>query len=564
MLGHDSLATTGSSLSSSEEDGDEEGQEEQEDEFRDDEADPFEAAAAAAKEKERLAAEKREADKLARRKARKSAKKTASEPPATSTPAPKKRRTEEDGSTPGNKSVVVEKVVTGKKKKEKKNPANSAASSAQETEAPEAGTGRSDDSDDSSDDSSSSGDDEDKQEEPPSRESSKKKKKKKSHKKSDSDSDDAARKLIAGLAKSLSKKKKKKKNKKRARSSSESSSSDSDGTEEAPVLTEKTWKLKDNGVDTLDMELRHLLRPPTTNPDTWWKPPFKSRVSRPIRGASLNMESVLGHARVHDSTIRRCHDRTALINTKMLLARNADISIKDAKLVKIGADKLSFDRKWGGPEAVSEIAEAVANFSAVVHYVRGYSYEGLAISRALHDAGWLLGVVSSEREQLELLEGTLDLLLSRNSQRARTNLPPLTHEQVRATIRTYLHRKGKSEAGLYGVDPYSGRKRLSERDQLKQDVEASIMSKMNGRGGGGARDRDRNKRKKEKDDKRSGKQDGASKVARLCRDYNSQEGCQAEGDCPKGVHRCAKRKGDFVCQQNHPKTKCDHPKFAKR
>ena len=568
MTGYESLASKDSSSSSSDDDDDDQGgQDGPEDEFRDDEADPFEAAAAAVKEKEKEAAEKREADRRAKKKADK-AKKKASEPPAASTPVPKKRRTLEGEAGTGDKSVMVEKVVKRKEKQKKKSSANSSSSEKSSanssssgrnsteasTEAKEAG----EDSGDSSDSSSSSDEDESRQEVQQQRKSVKKKKKK-SHKRSDSDSDDTARKLIAGLARSLSKKKKKK-NKKRSRSSSDSSSSDSDSAEESAVMTDKTWQLKDNGVDTLDMELRHLLRPPTTSPDVWWKAPFRSKVSRPVRGASLNMESVIGHARIHDSTIRRCHDRTALITTKMLLARNADISIKDTKLVKIGADKLSFDRKWAGPEAVSEIAEAVANFSAVIHYVRSYSYEGLAISRALHDAGWLLGVVSSEREQLELLEGTLDLLLSRNSQRARTNLPPLTHEQVRATIRTYLHRKGKSEAGLYGVDPYSGRKRLSERDQLKQDVEASIMSKMKGYNGGGSGPRE-GKKKDKKNDRKSGKMDGASKVARLCKDYNSQEGCQAQGDCPKGIHRCSRRKGDFVCQQDHPKPKCDHPKW---
>ena len=568
MIGYDSLASKDSSSSSSDDDDDDLGdQDGPEDEFRDEEADPFEAAAAAAKEKERVAAEKREADRRAKKKANK-AKKKASEPPATSTPASKKRRTTEEEAGPGDKSVMVEKVVKRKEKQKKKSSANS--SSSEKSSANSASSGKNsseaatgtkesgEDSEDSSDSSSSSEEDESRQERQ--QRKSVKKKKKKSHKRSDSDSDDTARKLIAGLAKSLSKKKKRK-HKKRSRSSSDSSSSDSDSAEESPVMTDKTWQLKDNGVDTLDMDLRHLLRPPTTSPDVWWKAPFRSKVSRPVRGASLNMESVIGHARIHDSTIRRCHDRTALITTKMLLARNADISIKDTKLVKIGADKLSFDRKWAGPEAVSEIAEAVANFSAVIHYVRSYSYEGLAISRALHDAGWLLGVVGSEREQLELLEGTLDLLLSRNSQRARTSLPPLTHEQVRATIRTYLHRKGKSEAGLYGVDPYSGRKRLSERDQLKQDVEASIMSKMKSyNSGGGPRE---GKKKDKKNDKKSGKMDGAAKVARLCRDFNSQEGCQAQGDCPKGVHRCSKRKGDFVCQQDHPKPKCDHPRFNK-
>ena len=45
-------------------------------------------------------------------------------------------------------------------------------------------------------------------------------------------------------------------------------------------------------------------------------------------------------------------------------------------------------------------------------------------------------------------------------------------------------------------------------------------------------------KKKEK----ASKVDGASKVAALCRGFNSQEGCSnPAGDCSKGKHRCAKR-----------------------
>ena len=119
----------------------------------------------------------------------------------------------------------------------------------------------------------------------------------------------------------------------------------------------------------------------------------------------------------------------------MLLSKNADVSIRDSKVVKISGDKVSMDRKWAQVEAVWEIAEAVSNFVTLIHYTRHYSYEGIALSRALHDFGWFLGVSSSEREQIELLELGIDKILARNSQRARTSLPPLTYEQVRAALR---------------------------------------------------------------------------------------------------------------------------------
>ena len=63
-------------------------------------------------------------------------------------------------------------------------------------------------------------------------------------------------------------------------------------------MIDKTIHVKDDGVSRVAMELRHRLRTPTGAPDSWWKLPFKSNVSRLVRGASLNMEPVLGHARM--------------------------------------------------------------------------------------------------------------------------------------------------------------------------------------------------------------------------------------------------------------------------
>ena len=189
-----------------------------------------------------------------------------------------------------------------------------------------------------------------------------------------------------------SKKAKKDKRKKKKRRSRSSSSDDSSSSSEDEVeMIDETIHLVDDGVSAVDIELRHHLRTPTGAPDSWWKLPFKSNVSRPVRGGSLNMEPALGHARVHDASVRRIHHRTSLVTLRMLLSKNADISLKDSKLVSTNGDKLSLDRNWKAPEHAWEIAEGVLNFCTIISYVRGYSYEAQALLRALHDYGWFLG-----------------------------------------------------------------------------------------------------------------------------------------------------------------------------
>ena len=111
------------------------------------------------------------------------------------------------------------------------------------------------------------------------------------------------------------------------------------------------------------------------------------------------------------------HDRGSCITTKMLLSKNADVSIKESN---IKGNKLVTDRKWAAPEAVWEIVEAISNYTVLTYYIRNYSYEGLAISRAYHDMGFFLGTVSSEKEQMTLLEDSFNKLLSRTVTEPRT------------------------------------------------------------------------------------------------------------------------------------------------
>ena len=219
-------------------------------------------------------------------------------------------------------------------------------------------------------------------------EAKKKKKSKKRKKDADSDSDSEMRAFFKGVARMAKKSKKSKKKKKRSRSSSSDSSASE---EDEVVLFDKKIHVKDNGVDVVNMELRHCLRTPSGEPATWWRPPFKSKVSRPIRGAGLSMEAAMGPARVNDATIRRAHDRASCLTTRMLLTRNADVSIKDSKTLKVEGNTISSDRKWSAPEEAWEIAEAIQNYTTLTYYIRNYSFEGLAVQRCFHDYGYFLG-----------------------------------------------------------------------------------------------------------------------------------------------------------------------------
>ena len=147
----------------------------------------------------------------------------------------------------------------------------------------------------SSSSSSSDTEEESSEEERPKKKKSKKRSRKVSSGSEDIDLGKAIAKGFKMLSKSASKKKK--------RSSSSGPDSDSPEEEETKLI-EKTYTVKDDGVAEVNMEIRHALRTPTGEPSAWWKAPFRSRVSRPIRGSGLNTEAAMGYCRVHDATIR--------------------------------------------------------------------------------------------------------------------------------------------------------------------------------------------------------------------------------------------------------------------
>ena len=367
-----------------------------------------------------------------------------------------------------------------------------------------------------------------------------------------------AKKAAAGAVKEMKKADKKKKKKRRTRSETDS---DSD-LEAEPELLEETVELKDDGVSELNMELRHKLRVPNADPAGWWRPPFASRKITPVRGSSMYLEAHMGASRVNPAALKMMHDRVAGLKIRMLLAKNAEVSIRENKILKLDGNSVLMDKKWAGPESVAEIVEALHNFCAAIHMTRAYSYEGLSLMRASHDVGFFLGVVESEKQQMEWLEQAIDSVLTGNAQKAREGKCPLTYDQIKNKFSIFLQRKGKAEAGLYGIgknmirlvaevnsicsDPYAGRKRLTDKEAMKRE----ILEEVN-----------RSKYREEVGKKEDGKKKKDIKrfdSSNFCGPYNLGN-CE-RGDCGK-THKCNKVKGTYTCARNHPAISCNNDRM---
>ena len=156
-----------------------------------------------------------------------------------------------------------------------------------------------------------------------------------------------------------------------------------------PVYYDEMVELKDNGVDEVDMELRHKLRTPNANPEKWWSLEGKDieffDKSLPVRGTSLHLEPQAGSNRANEDTLIKLHKRSSSINLKMLLTKNQFVTDKNKSLL-YDRDSESFTSgyKWQEASTVWEIIDAVHNLVNSIMMIRAYSYEATALSRGLH------------------------------------------------------------------------------------------------------------------------------------------------------------------------------------
>ena len=175
------------------------------------------------------------------------------------------------------------------------------------------------------------------------------------------------------------KSKKSKKSKRRRRDSSSSSDSEDDEeviTDEEEAVIETDYTIRDNGTTVLDLDLRMALRTPNLSPTSWWKAPWASRISKPIRSSSLYLGHVMGAARVHPDTIARVHDRCSPLKVIHLLTRNAEIDAGESKVMEHkGGKKWTVDKNWEKPSSVGEVIEAIMNLEALCLMIRNFSHE---------------------------------------------------------------------------------------------------------------------------------------------------------------------------------------------
>ena len=109
-------------------------------------------------------------------------------------------------------------------------------------------------------------------------------------------------------------------------------------TPQEPIMfLEESYRIEDDGHETLDTKLRQKLRPINADPKAWWVKGAFNRVESPVLGASLYTEHLMPGV-VAEKTIVMAHDRLSHLEIKNFLTKNNNVLSEAKKKLKVTDD----------------------------------------------------------------------------------------------------------------------------------------------------------------------------------------------------------------------------------
>ena len=358
--------------------------------------------------------------------------------------------------------------------------------------------------------------------------------------------------------------------------SSESSDQDDEG---KITMWDEMYQIYDNGADVIDINLRHKLSNPNSDPTVWWPRSKRAgdiKITEPQRGGSLYLTHLMGEKRINSRSIKSFHNRTGAVSVKTLLTKNAHISAEDRVGTLKRDNKLKLSKDWKEASNVHEVMGALINHISLSHQVRPYSYESIALLQAVHETRAFFGVTDSPKKQKELLEKALDSVWQANRSRAQAHKEPMQYTEVMEHLRRvvldnqHLTIPGAVQLGLQAGDCYSGTKSESANniqklnDKIKQleSRDSKRHSNQDHRRQGHGKPGPDKQRERDNRRDRKPRRTLEDKIKETCEYFNSRKGC-TNRNCKKH-HRCSNKvtitgpNGDYdgLCWGSHTKPAC--------
>ena len=252
--------------------------------------------------------------------------------------------------------------------------------------------------------------------------------------------------------------------------------------EEENVTVVETVNLVDDSATQVNMKIRQSLRNINAPPNEWWKPEVMNKVTKPIIGQNLYLESLMP-GRVNPRAVRRAHDRSMLLTTKALASKNAG-NIGERKFqYKLTPTEdsdetvLTGSRSFADVKTCHEVVESVMNLGAIVFQIRPYSYEVWALLRCMHHIYYYYSITDDAKTQKMLLEKLVSETWSYNQRRGAENKFPATFKRCLEIAKEVAITSGFSADILcLKSDPYCGKRSAASTSstQKVQDLEKEV------------------------------------------------------------------------------------------
>ena len=244
------------------------------------------------------------------------------------------------------------------------------------------------------------------------------------------------------------------------------SSTDSED-DQSPILVNKTFKVKDNGHDILDFEIRNKLRTINAKPDTYFKHLIK-KVEPQLE--TIEVDHLTANT-VNPRIIKKVHDVSAHLELKYFDAGNITVESRAPKAsfkARGGDIQTDLALDWVEPDTVWQCVDALLNYCTTVYSVRRDDYTPWVIIKVLHEIRYFAACRDAKLQKKVITE-FVNCIFRKNEANARKKSPPVEYTDALKIAENELKKVGIG-GNYYGFEPYSGCSAVdkSEKEELKR------------------------------------------------------------------------------------------------
>ena len=263
-------------------------------------------------------------------------------------------------------------------------------------------------------------------------------------------------------------------------SKDEMDSGDSDCGQEPVMVEFDNYKVRDNGVNKLDMVLRNALRTINAKPRKYYK-----HFSRTVKPAVETLENEhLTNTMINPKIMKKLHDRGAYLELRFFDQNNISVETRAPKAsfsATSGNVIGTMSADWMEPQTIWATIDGVLNYCIAVYGVRQEDYSPWVLMKALHDVRYF-AVCKSMKQQKKVLTDFVNSFFRKNEILGRKNEPPMDIKAAMDLATASLTKAGihHLSANILAVEPYSGSKmsELEEKENELKKLRSEVSNKL--------------------------------------------------------------------------------------